>query len=35
MHETETLDVICLLQGEVLLILEGAETRLELIAAVE
>jgi naringenin degradation protein FdeH len=29
MHETETLDVICVLQGDVSLILEGAETRLK------
>jgi hypothetical protein len=28
MHETHTLDVICLLKGEVSLILEGAETRI-------
>jgi hypothetical protein len=28
MHETHSLDVICLLQGDVSLILEGAETRL-------
>jgi hypothetical protein len=28
MHETHTLDVICLLEGDVSLILEGAETRL-------
>jgi hypothetical protein len=28
MHETHSLDIICLLQGEVSLILEGAETRL-------
>ena len=29
MHETQTLDVICLLQGDVSLILEGTETRLK------
>ncbi|MBV8978925.1 MAG: cupin domain-containing protein [Alphaproteobacteria bacterium] len=29
MHETHTLDVICLLQGEVSLILESGETRLK------
>jgi hypothetical protein len=29
MHETPTLDVICLLQGEALLILEDGETRLK------
>jgi len=29
MHETHSLDVICLLQGEASLILEGAETRLK------
>lgn len=29
MHETHSLDVICLLQGEVKLILEGAETMLK------
>jgi hypothetical protein len=29
MHETQTIDVICLLQGDVSLILEGAETRLK------
>jgi hypothetical protein len=29
MHETHTLDVICLLQGDVSLVLEGAETRLK------
>jgi len=29
MHETETLDVICVLQGDVSLILDGAETRLK------
>jgi hypothetical protein len=29
MHETHTLDVICLLRGEVSLILEGAETRIK------
>ena len=29
MHETHTLDVICLLKGEVSLILEGAETRIK------
>jgi hypothetical protein len=29
MHTTETIDVICLLQGEVSLILDGAETRLK------
>jgi hypothetical protein len=29
MHETHSLDVICLLQGDVSLILEGAETRLK------
>jgi len=28
MHETHSLDIICLLQGEVSLILEGAETRI-------
>lgn len=28
MHKTETLDIICLLQGDVSLILDGAETRL-------
>ncbi len=29
MHETDTLDVICLIKGEVSLILEGVETRLK------
>ena len=29
MHETHSIDVICLLQGEASLILEGAETRLK------
>jgi hypothetical protein len=29
MHETHTLDVICLLKGEVSLILEGSETRIK------
>jgi hypothetical protein len=29
MHETHSLDIICLLQGEVSLILEGTETRLK------
>jgi hypothetical protein len=29
MHETHSMDVICLLQGEASLILEGAETRLK------
>jgi hypothetical protein len=29
MHETHTIDVICLLQGDVSLILEGGETRLK------
>jgi hypothetical protein len=29
MHETHTVDVICLLQGDVSLILEGGETRLK------
>jgi len=29
MHETHTIDVICLLQGDVSLILEGAETRIK------
>jgi hypothetical protein len=29
MHETHTLDVICLLQGDVSLILEGTETRIK------
>jgi hypothetical protein len=29
MHETHTIDVICVLQGEVSLILEGGETRLK------
>jgi len=29
MHETDTLDIICLLQGEVTLILEKGETRLK------
>ncbi len=29
MHKTETIDVICLLQGEVSLILDGAETRIK------
>jgi quercetin dioxygenase-like cupin family protein len=29
MHETETLDVICLVKGEASLILEGAERRLK------
>jgi hypothetical protein len=29
MHETHTLDIICLLKGEVSLILEGAETRIK------
>jgi hypothetical protein len=29
MHETPTLDIICLLQGEALLILEDGETRLK------
>ncbi len=29
MHETYSLDVICLLQGDVSLILEGAETRIK------
>jgi hypothetical protein len=29
MHETHSIDVICLLQGEVSLILEGAETRIK------
>jgi hypothetical protein len=29
MHETPTLDIFCLLQGDVSLILEGAETRLK------
>jgi hypothetical protein len=29
MHETHSLDVICLLQGDVSLILEGGETRLK------
>jgi hypothetical protein len=29
MHETQTLDIICLLQGDVSLILEGTETRLK------
>ncbi|WP_353217067.1 hypothetical protein [Sandarakinorhabdus sp.] len=29
MHETHSLDIICLLQGDVSLILEGAETRVE------
>lgn len=28
MHETHSLDIICLLQGDVSLILEGAETRI-------
>jgi hypothetical protein len=29
MHETQTLDIVCVLQGDVSLILEGAETRLK------
>jgi hypothetical protein len=29
MHETHTIDIICLLQGDVSLILEGSETRLK------
>jgi hypothetical protein len=29
MHETHSIDVICLLQGDVSLILEGAETRIK------
>jgi hypothetical protein len=29
MHETDTLDIICLLKGEASLILEGAQTRLQ------
>ena len=29
MHETHSLDVICLLKGDVTLILEGAETRIK------
>lgn len=29
MHETPTIDIICLLQGDVSLILEGSETRLK------
>lgn len=29
MHETHSLDIVCLLQGDVSLILEGAETRLK------
>jgi len=29
MHETHTIDVICLLQGDVSLILEGSETRIK------
>ena len=29
MHETHSLDIICLLQGEVSLILEGSETRIK------
>jgi mannose-6-phosphate isomerase class I len=29
MHETQSLDVICVLQGDVSLILEGGETRLK------
>ena len=29
MHETHTIDIICLLQGDVSLILEGRETRLK------
>jgi quercetin dioxygenase-like cupin family protein len=29
MHETQTLDIICLLQGEASLILEDGETRLK------
>jgi hypothetical protein len=29
MHETHSLDIICLLQGDVSLILEGAETRIK------
>jgi naringenin degradation protein FdeH len=29
MHETPTLDVVCLLQGEALMILEDGETRLK------
>ena len=29
MHETHSMDVICLIQGDATLILEGAETRLK------
>ena len=29
MHETQTIDIICLLEGNVSLILEGSETRLK------
>ena len=29
MHETPTLDIVCLLQGDVSLILEAGETRLK------
>jgi hypothetical protein len=29
MHETHSIDIICLLQGDVSLILEGSETRLK------
>ena len=29
MHTTETIDVICLLQGDVTLLLDGAETRVK------